>query len=429
MSTADLSPLRPSPGQLAYQRAHRFGVFCHFGINTFHGRDRSDGTLPAASFDPGSLDCRQWARAVNEAGARHIILTAKHHDGFCLWPTATTDYSVRSAPWRSGQGDVVAELAHACAEFGLGLGLYLSPWDRHEPSWGDDYAAYDRFYLRQLEELCANYGDLFELWFDEAGSEQHPYDWPSIMALIHRLQPRAMIFNMGAPTVRWVGNEDGLASDPCWYAVDATQRSIYDDGVDALTGGAQYLPPECDIAIRRPWFWHDDDVDTLKSRQHLEAIWYRSVGLGANLLLDVPPDTRGLIDERDRERLVEFGQGIRDRLAQRVHGSITREDDRFTVTFPTPITFDHLVLEEAIERGQRIRRHRVLGDAGNVIVDGVGTVGSQRVHAFPKITTGRLIVEVDDRLAEIARVSAHLTGVESAPGLEDQPPFQRDKID
>ena len=172
----------PTEGQLRWQQ-DGFGVFFHFGVNTFAGKEWSDGTLPASSFDPSDLDVRQWVRVAASIGAGYVILTAKHHDGFCLWPTTTTDYSVASSPWRDGHGDIVAELAAACREAGLGLGLYLSPWDRHAPEYADE-ARYAEVYARQLTELCTNYGELVELWFDGAGSEGYTYDWPGVTAII-----------------------------------------------------------------------------------------------------------------------------------------------------------------------------------------------------------------------------------------------------
>ena len=424
----DASPLIPTPGQLAWQREHQLALFCHFGINTFHGREWSDGSLPASSFAPTDLDARDWAEAAREAGAAHLILTAKHHDGFCLWPTETTDYSVRSSPWKDGHGDVVAEAAEACRDAGIGFGVYLSPWDRHEATWATDHAAYDALYIRQLTELCTRYGELFEIWFDGAGSERHSYEWDTIMETVARYQPQAMVFNMGRPTIRWVGNEDGLAADPCWYTVDATHRSIYDAGADSMPEGTAYLPPECDVAIRRHWFWHEDDLATLKSRQHLEAIWYQSVGLGANLLLNVPPDRRGRLDPHDRARLIEFGGGIRERLATPLPGAIAQDGRRFTIRFGNSVTFDHLWLEEAIEFGQRVRQHRVLLPDGTAVVEGVHTIGSQRVHAFPRVTTDRLVIEVDDPAARLSSVAAHRTGVNSAPELEPQAEFDRAKV-
>ena len=429
-ATRTTSQARATPAQLAYQRERSFGIFCHFGINTFYGKEWSDGTLDPAGFNPSALDCRQWASIAKEAGASHIILTAKHHDGFCLWPTATTDYSVRSSPWRDGEGDVVAELAEACRDAGLGLGLYLSPWDRHEASWATDQPAYDAFYLRQLTELCSQYGPLVELWFDGAGSEDHPYDWDAIMTVVETHQPEAMIFNMGRPTIRWVGNEDGLASDPCWYTVDATAKSIYTDQPEGLPGGGWYLPPECDVAIRRHWFWQPDDLSTLKSVNHLLAIWYRSIGLGANLLLNVPPDRRGLIDDHDRARLLDFATTVRDRFAHPIPATIDRDGARITATFAEPVTFDHLILREAIEDGQRIGRHRVLdAETGRVLVEHAGTIGCQRVHAFPAVTTAAITIELDTEDGRLAAVDAYRTGVERIPELEDQPRFMNEKID
>jgi alpha-L-fucosidase len=299
---------KPTAAQLAWQETG-FALFLHFGINTFHGKEWSDGTLDPHTFNPTELDARQWVDTAVAAGAGHVILTAKHHDGFCLWPTDTTDYCVASSPWRDGNGDVVADLAEACREAGIGLGLYLSPWDRNAACY-DDPDAYDTFYLRQLTELCTRYGRLTELWFDGAGSENRQYDWDAVMAVIDKHQPDAMVFNMGRPTIRWVGNEDGLADDPCWYVTDATGTSIYDADPRSL-GALRYLPPECDVPIRRHWFWQPDHLHTLKSREHLLAIWYRSVALGAGLLLNVPPDRRGLIDEADRTRLLEFTAELR----------------------------------------------------------------------------------------------------------------------
>jgi alpha-L-fucosidase len=424
------TPVKPTAGQLAYQRHHQFGIFCHFGTNTFNDREWSDGSLSASTFNPTDLDANQWAQAAKAAGAAHLILTAKHHDGFCLWPTTTTDYTVRSSPWRGGKGDVVAEAAEACQRAGIGFGVYLSPWDRHEPTWANDHAAYDALYIQQLTELCTQYGELFEVWFDGAGSDQHPYDWDAIMAVVQRHQPQAMIFNMGSPTIRWVGNEDGLASDPCWYTVDATRKSIFDDGFDALCGGERYLPPECDVAIRRHWFWHRDDEDTLKSLRHLEAIWYRSVGLGANLLLNVPPSDTGLFDATDRSRLIEFGTEIRNRFARPFPARLEQEGSLVTAAFLEPVTIDHIVLEEAIEDGQRVTRHSVsLPGKPEPFIEGVYTIGSQRMHAFPAITTDSVLIDIGDPAARLHAVTGYRTGVERIPDLEDQPRFASEKVD
>uniref|UniRef100_A0AAU2K213 alpha-L-fucosidase n=1 Tax=Streptomyces sp. NBC_00049 TaxID=2903617 RepID=A0AAU2K213_9ACTN len=408
---------RPTAAQLAWQKAG-FGLFLHFGVNTFNGREWSDGTLDPATFDPSDLDARQWVRTAVEAGARYVVLTAKHHDGFCLWPTATTAYSVASSPWRSGKGDVVAELADACREAGIGLGLYLSPWDRNADCY-DDPGAYDAFYARQLTELCTRYGPLCELWFDGAGSEGRTYDWDAAMAVVAEHQPDAMVFNMGRPTIRWVGNEDGLASDPCHYTVDSTGISVYDDGATALDE-ARYLPPECDVPIRGNWFWQPDDLHTLKSRQHLLALWYRSVGLGAGLLLGVPPDRTGRIDPADRARLLELGGELDRRFARRATATLTAgPDGEVAARFTKPVVLDHVELTEDLTHGQLVSGHEVLAD-GEVIAAG-HTVGVRRIHAFPPVEVTRLSVRLAGPGGRLTGVSGFHTGHSAAPRLEARP--------
>lgn len=404
----------PTPEQLIWQR-DGLGVFFHYGLNTFHGKEWSDGTLPAQSFNPGELDAEQWVRIAASIGAKYVVLTAKHHDGFCLWPTATTDYSVARAPWRDGRGDLVAEVAAACRKFGMKLGLYLSPWDRNAPSYADP-AAYDDFYVAQLRELCGNYGELCELWFDGAGSQGREYDWERISAVIHELQPGAMVFNMGAPTIRWVGNEDGLATDPVNYVVSETEFSQYTVHSSALPE-ALYLPPECDVSLRRGWFWHPSDAP--KEREHLLAIYYRSIGLGANLLLNLPPDTRGLIPEEDVARLAEFGAEISRRFAVPLPATVSQMPGsrRWVADFGSTITFDHLRLEEALAGGQRISAHRVLADGASGPLVSAGTVGSQRIHVFPEVTARRLIIEVDGVDPVLAGVTAFSAGVQAVPEI------------
>jgi alpha-L-fucosidase len=405
--------VRPTPGQFSWQRDRSLALFCHFGVNTFNGVEWSDGTLSPTSFDPGDLDCRQWAGVAKAAGASHIILTAKHHDGFCLWPTSTTDYSVASSPWKDGSGDVVAELASACREFDLGLGLYCSPWDRHQASWSEDPATYDALYLRQLEELCTRYGPLVEIWFDGAGSANHPYDWDAIMNLVESLQPDAMIFNMGRPTIRWIGNEDGLASDPCWYTVSYhVDPAASSNSIDSN----HYLPPECDVSIRRNWFWQPDDADTLKSLEHLLAIWYRSIGLGANLLLNIAPNRQGRLDAADVARLEELTAEIGRRFANPIPAELQHNGSTIIATFPDDVEIDHLRLIEDIEEGQRIASHRIIAGE-DVLVTDVHTVGIRRIHAFPRIRTRTLTIETDHPAPRLKSVEGFRTGFERLPHL------------
>ncbi|MBP2412331.1 alpha-L-fucosidase [Arthrobacter stackebrandtii] len=402
----------PNPAQLAWQR-DALGVFFHFGLNTFHGKEWSDGTLPADSFNPTELDAGQWVRTAASLGAKYVVLTAKHHDGFCLWPTATTDYSVASSPWRGGSGDVVAEVAAACRKHGMKLGLYLSSWDRNAPSYPEP-DAYDEFYLAQLRELCSNYGELAELWFDGAGSQGREYAWDRIAALIDELQPGAMVFNMGAPTIRWVGNEDGLAADPVRYVVSETEFSNYTVDSSALTE-ALYLPPECDVSLRRGWFWHPDDAP--KDLDHLLAIYYRSIGLGANLLLNLPPDTRGLIPAEDLARLAEFSGEMRRRFAAPLAASLSAVGEgEWVADFGAPVTFDHLRIEEVLTGGQRISGHKVFTESGDLVVD-AGTVGSQRIHVFEPVTAQKLVIRLEGESPQLAAATAFCAGVSTVPEI------------
>lgn len=405
--------LIPTPAQLAWQQ-DAMGVFFHIGLNTFHGKEWSGGTLPAASFNPTDLDAEQWVQTARDAGAKYVVLTAKHHDGFCLWPTATTDYSVMSSPWREGRGDVVAEVAAACRKLGVKLGLYLSPWDRNAACYPAP-AAYDEFYLTQLRELCTNYGELCELWFDGAGSQGREYDWPRISAVIQELQPRAMVFNMGAPTIRWVGNEDGLAADPVEYVVAKTEFSNYTVHSAQLTE-ALYLPPECDVSIRRGWFWHPDDAP--KDLDHLLAIYYRSIGLGANLLLNLPPDSRGLIPAEDVGRVGEFAAELRRRFETPMPASLRADGDgKWIADFGVEIELDHVRLNEDLTAGQRISRHQLFTGDGRPVVTG-RTVGSQRIHVFPAMKTRELVILLDGDTPGLTAVTAFKTGVSAVPEIK-----------
>ncbi|MFZ3495082.1 alpha-L-fucosidase [Streptomyces sp. 5.8] len=391
----------PTPGQLAWQEAG-FGIFLHFGINTFNGVEWSDGTLDPATFRPAQLDASQWVRTAARAGAKYVVLTAKHHDGFCLWPTETTAYSVASSPWKDGAGDVVAELAEACGEAGLGLGLYLSPWDRNADCY-ERPAEYDSFYLRQLAELCTRYGPLCELWFDGAGSEGRTYDWDAVMAVIDRHQPDAMVFNMGRPTIRWVGNEEGLAADPCRYVTHSTGISLYDERQAELESAA-YLPPECDVPLRADWFWQPGNHDTLKSREDLLEIWYSSVGLGAGLLLGVPPDRRGLIDDADRARLLDFTGELERRLGDPHASVLTADGHDLLADFGRPVRVDHVELREDLTRGQRVDGHEVWAD-DRLIASG-HTVGVRRVHRVEPLTVRELRIRLTGTGTRLAAVTA-----------------------
>ena len=389
----------PTPSQLQLNwQAQEMGMFCHFGINTFYAKEWSNGTLDPAAFNPTRLDARQWVETAQAAGMHYLIFTAKHHDGFCLWQTETTDYSIKASPYKNGCGDIVEQVARACQDAGLHFGLYLSPWDRHEPCYPNP-KAYDDFYIRQLTELCSRYGQLFELWFDGAGSEGRVYDWSRIMEVADHYQPQAMIFNMGKPTIRWVGNEDGLAADPNDYVIDG-----------------QYLPPECDVPIRQNWFWQPDDLQTLKSIEHLLAIYYRSVGYGANLLLNVPPDRTGLLDARDAARLLEFTQALRQRFADPLPAALQQEGTLVSITFHEPVSFDHLVLQEDLRHGQTVDGYRIC--LGDQLIAHRRTIGHKKIETFPVVQADHLQIELNSPQARLKQVTAFHTGFERLPEID-----------
>jgi alpha-L-fucosidase len=406
----------PTAAQLNFQE-WEFGMFCHFGINTFYAKEWSDGTLDPRGFAPTHLDARQWVQAARDAGMRYLVFTAKHHDGFCLWQTDTTDYSVRSSPWKEGKGDVVAEVAEACREVGLPLGVYLSPWDRHEPCYADP-EAYDRFYIRQLTELCTRYGELAYLWFDGAGSEGRRYDWETIMAVADRYQPGAMVFNMGRPTVRWIGNEDGVATDPCHYAVETLAVSAFTEHKEAVPTRT-YMVPECDVAIRRNWFWQPDDRETLKSTEHLLGIWYRSIGRGANLLLNVPPNRAGLLDAPDVSRLQEMTTALQQRFASPITATLRPlSPEIWEADFGTAVRFEHLMMREVLEQGQRIESYTLETEDGTVFAQG-GTIGHRKVDVFPALTALRIHIRLTQSSPGAALREAHAydTGYSQLPAL------------
>ncbi|MFD0670688.1 alpha-L-fucosidase [Cohnella sp. GCM10027633] len=416
---------RPTPQQASWQDLET-GLFCHFGMNTFYGKEWGDGTEDPGRFDPSAFDARQWVKAAQDAGFRYLILTAKHHDGFCLWPTATTEHSVKASPWREGQGDVVREVADACAEAGLPFGLYLSPWDRHEPRYADK-DAYDDLYCRQLTELLTGYGPLVEIWFDGAGSEGRSYDWPRIMALVEKHQPEAMTFNMGRPTIRWVGNEDGVAPYPCWNEADSARASMFTKDMLAwLPDTPAWVPAECDVPIREGrWFWHSGEEDRVKSLEQLLDIYYRSVGHGANLLLNIAPDDHGLLPETDVNRALELSKEIERRLSR----SVAETDGagrELLLEWNVPSAIDHAIIMERITEGERVTEYAL--DArtpeGRWVRVSAGTaIGHKKIDRFPAVTANglRLTVAAATDTPLIRRLACFGAGDEKRIGrLDDE---------
>ncbi len=311
--------ITPSPRQMAWQQRELIG-FIHFGINSFTDKEWGDGKEDPAIFNPTELDCNQWVQVCKDAGMELVMLTAKHHDGFCLWPSRYTEHSVKNSPWKKGKGDVVRELSDACRKAGLKFGVYLSPWDRHEPTYGDS-PAYNQYFINQLKELLTKYGPIHEVWFDGACGEgpngkRQVYDWPAYYEVVRRYAPDAVIFN--GPDVRWVGNEAGYARETEWSVLrlektfdefmlqDVTRPDLGSRTALMGPGRLVWLPAETDVSIRPGWFYHAAEDDKVKSVDQLLDIYYSSVGRNSVLLLNIPPDRRGLIHENDARRLREF---------------------------------------------------------------------------------------------------------------------------
>src|SRR5437899_4145867 len=412
---------RPSLSQLAWQR-DELALFLHFGVNTFTDREWGDGREDPAIFAPSNLDARQWTRAAKAAGAKALILTAKHHDGFCLWPTRTTQHSVAKSPWRSGQGDVVREFVDACKAEGLKAGLYLSPWDRNSPVYGDS-PRYNDFYCDQLTELLTRYGAISEVWFDGANGEgpngrRQQYDWPRFFGLVRRLQPRAVMFSDAGPDARWCGNEAGVAGDPNWSTMDPAAvpyPGASGDGVIAALqhgdpGGSVWRPAETDTSIRPGWFYHPAEDERVKPVEQLVGIWLTSVGRNSKLLLNVPPTRDGVLHTTDVARLAELRAHVASLFAEdcaagrpvswRLTGGRTAVAE---VDLGKTVTIGLARLEEDIARGQCVARYAVQGR-----VDGAGerrelargtTVGYRKVDRFEPAALRRVRVVVEDAVA------------------------------
>lgn len=402
---------RPTRAQLRWQR-DELALFVHFGVNTFTDREWGDGTESPSLFNPSDLDARQWARAARDAGAKAMILTAKHHDGFCLWPTKTTTHSVASSPWRNGKGDVVREFADACRAEGLRVGLYCSPWDRNHPAYGDS-PRYNDVYMAQLTELFTQYGELNEVWFDGANGEgpngkRQVYDWPRTWALVRKLQPGAVIFSDAGPDVRWIGNERGVAGERCWSTIRSSAVPYIgasgDDVIAALqeghADGDVWRPGETDVSIRPGWFYHASEDATVRSVENLVSLYLTSVGRNSKLLLNVPPTRDGRFHETDVARLRGMREALthmRARLLVNSTGTGKAVDARRAVRLVTVQPSNALTmleLAEPIELGQQVTSWQVRAERedGPVLASG-STIGYMQLRRIPPTTVSQLYVE------------------------------------
>ena len=411
---------RPSRSQLEWQR-DELALFLHFGVNTFSDREWGDGREDPRSFAPTALDTRQWARAARAGGFRAMILTAKHHDGFCLWPTRTTRHSVASSTWREGQGDLVREFTDACRAEGLKAGLYLSPWDRNNPTYGDS-PRYNDLYCDQLTELLTGYGRIDEVWFDGANGEgpngrRQVYDWPRFWGLVRRLQPRAVMFSDAGPDVRWIGNERGVAGDTNWSTMDpaavpypgADGPHIIRALQEGNPAGTVWRPGETDVSIRPGWFYHPAEDGRVKTVDELLGIYFTSVGRNSKLLLNVPPTRQGLLHDIDVARLA----GLRARreavfaenLAARRKPAWQRTGARSVVAeldFGRRVSLAVADFREDIARGQVIAAYQLEGwDGGPWQTLSRGTtIGYRKLDRLETATVRRIRLRILDAIAQ-----------------------------
>ena len=456
-SIREAATVTPSARQLAWQELE-FYAFIHYTVNAFTNLEWGDGTEEPAIFVPSAFDAGQWAAVCKDAGMRGLILTCKHHDGFCLWPSRYTEHSVRSSSWRGGKGDLVREVAEACQEAGLKLGVYLSPWDRHEQQYGQG-EPYNTHFKNQLRELLTDYGEIFCVWFDGACGEgpngkRQVYDWNGYYEVIRELQPGAVISVCG-PDVRWCGNEAGRCRPSEWSVVPASlcsceltaaksqkedsaefrkQVGTCDDDLGSRevireAGELAWFPAEVNTSIRPGWFYHAEEDEKVKSLAHLLDVYYGSVGGNATFLLNFPPDRRGLIHENDTERARELGDALRETFQENLAAGATvtashvrsgdasfapagvldgsedtywsTDDEQETATLelalPEPRAFNVLMLQEQITVGQRIEAFRLeaLKDGRWSEVARSTVVGYKRLLRFPEVTTDRVRVVVE----------------------------------
>lgn len=462
----------PTENQLRWQKMEYY-AFVHFSVNTYTDMAWGFGNEDPKIFNPEKLDCRQWARICKEAGMKGIIITAKHHSGFCLWPSKYTEYSVKNSPWKNGKGDIVREMADACKEYGLKFGVYLSPWDRNHPQYGKP--EYITYFRNQLTELLTNYGEVFEVWFDGAngGSGYYGganetrkidaktyYDWPTTYQLVRKLQPKMVIWNDGGDRadLRWVGTESGYVGETNWSLLNATgdvPEQMLRHGVE---NGNAWVPGEVNTSIRPEWFYHEREDRKVKTLPQLLDIYYHSIGRNGTLLLNFPIMPNGLIHEKDEKAIQELTKTIKETFAQnlaknavasseQVRGKNARygankvidgdansywaTDDNsitgsITLDFRKPTTFNRFLVQEPIQLGQRVKSFSVEAfvDGKWVPIAKETTIGYKRILRFPTVEATKLRFNVLD-----AKSCPLISNIEiyKAPIVLTPPAIMRDK--
>lgn len=457
----------PEPKQVEWQQMETY-AFIHFGLNTFNDREWGYGDTDPKVFNPTNLDCEQWAQTLVKAGMKGVILTAKHHDGFCLWPFEGTDYSVKNSPWKNGQGNVVKELSEACKKYGLKFAVYLSPWDRHQANYGTP--EYLPYFYAQLHDLLTNYGPVFEVWFDGANGgdgwyggakdirtidRKNYYNYPRIYEMLDSIQPQAIIFSDGGPGCRWVGNEKGFAGATNWsFLRKGEVHPGYDKSYELQYGhpdGNQWVPAECDVSIRPGWFYHPEEDDRVKSPDQLVDLYYRSVGHNATLLLNFPVDRRGLIHPVDSANAVRFHEMIQQQLKTNLVAGMTPKvsnerggdfvasaltDDNFDTywatedgvttadiefSFDTPTRMNRMMLQEYIPLGQRVKAFVVEYLDKDTwlpvkLNEETTTIGYKRLLRFETVETKGIRIRITDARGPLCLSSV---GVYDAGNVSD----------
>jgi alpha-L-fucosidase len=391
-STPSTACALPSADQIAWQDLE-LGMFVHFAPNTWQDTESDNLTTPLAEINPKNLDTDQWARTAVDLGAKYIVFVAKHQGGFCMWQTETTDYGIRNAPWRGGRGDVMADIGASCRKHGLKLGVYVCPRDDHFGAntggickTPELQARYDAMYRQQLTEILSRYGELVEVWFD--GSTATP-----VSDLLVKYQPHAMVFQGPSATIRWVGNEDGFAPNPCWNGIDSAEaKTGTATSLNSDPDGDAWLPNEVDVSIRRPdWFWSTKNETKVLTPDQLLSIYYRSVGRGTQLLLNIPANREGLLSDSDCASARSFGLEIRKRFAKPLAESAGHGVEA-TLNLGASTQIDTVILQEDIAKGERVREYRIEGHAGGTWHTlGEGTsIGHKRIQPVEPIAVDAL---------------------------------------
>lgn len=423
VSNAQATPQLPVPtSQQLEWHGMEFYLFMHFGPNTFTDLEWGHGNEKEEIFNPAKLDCNQWCRIAKAAGAKGIIITAKHHDGFCLWPSKFSKHTVRESKWKNGKGDVLKELSAACQKYGLKFGVYISPWDRNHPDYGTD--KYNDVFVNMMKEILTQYGPVWELWWDGANGEgpngkKQVYDWKRFEKTVRELSPNTVVFSDIGPDIRWCGNENGVAGKTNWNYLDTIgfMRGAGGPPQDTLNAGnamgKNWIPAECDVSIRPGWFYHKAEDDKVKTPAQLFQLYLKSVGRGANLLLNVPPDGTGLLTTYDSASLAGFKKLLDDNFSTdllagehislqniragtsglsyntefRFDGDLLQKPGIIEYKFPVSKKMNCIVLKERLNNGQKIRKMYIkleLAD-GSMRQLYTSTIGNKRILTFPTL--------------------------------------------